>query len=194
MKLNEPIDASCTILCGGSNSGMKQDKAWLIVNGDPVIKRMINQLSDIFSEIIISANDSEKFSQLNYRIVKDEFENCGPVTGIYCALKISKHQINFITACDIPDMNRELIIILLRKADIFDAVVPRHPNSMIEPLYAVYNKKGINKIIDNAADNKYKIHKALKHMDTLYLNILENDWYHNLNTMEDYQNHINRSK
>jgi molybdopterin-guanine dinucleotide biosynthesis protein A len=62
----------------------------------------------------------------------------------------------FFVACDMPFLNRDLIVHLVTSRNGFDAVVPR-VGWMIEPLHAVYTKKcipGIRHLIDS---KKYQI-------------------------------------
>ncbi len=100
--------ATAIILAGGKSSRMGgTDKSLLPVSGVPMIEYIAGQLEGHFDEILIGANDSEKYRFLNLPIVADFETGKGPLMGIYSCLAASASDINFVTACDIPGYEPE---------------------------------------------------------------------------------------
>lgn len=181
-------DASCIILAGGKSSRMGEDKTKLIINGFPMIENSVKQLSPIFDKLLISSNKPEELSYLNLPVIKDNADEYGPLMGIYSCLKASATQRNFIIACDIPKPDINLIYKLLAIDSIFDVVIPRHKNNMIEPLFAVYGKRTIP-AIEEALKGSKQIRAFFEKVKVHYLDTTSK--FFNINTNGDYNTFIN---
>jgi molybdopterin-guanine dinucleotide biosynthesis protein A len=183
--------ATAIILAGGKSSRMNgNDKSLLPIDGEPLIQKIVNQLKDYFDEIIIGANDIEKYKFLNLKIIPDIEKDKGPLMGILSCLKESKNEINFITACDIPLMNIKLIKNMINLSEGYDIVMPMGENNNYEPLYAVYKKNITDKIEFILKENKRKIIEILKLSTVKFIDFEDNNWYQNLNFEEDYINFV----
>ena len=111
--------------------------------------------------------------------------------GIASALVESEHDLNFVTACDMPEVNMGLVRRMLREADGFDAVVPT-AEGQLEPLFAVY-RTSVADVFKNAlAQGKRKIRAAFDECSVKYLDITETDLLKNLNTREEYSEFVAR--
>ena len=132
------------ILAGGKNSRFKgMNKAFLKINGDTIINRTIQLLSDLFNEIIIITNqpqDFDKFHQFN--IFGDIYKDQGPLGGIHSALTNSLFPSVFVVSCDMPFLNHEFIkkMVNLSCNINSDAIVPLL-NSQPEPTHSIYHKR-----------------------------------------------------
>jgi molybdopterin-guanine dinucleotide biosynthesis protein A len=191
MKVMAYLNATAIILAGGKSSRMGRDKSLLSTNNLPLIGKIASQLEDHFQEIIVGANDIEKYGFLHLPVIPDLEVGKGPLMGIYSTLLRSKHEVNFVVACDIPDLDIKYIEELIREAKDHQIVVPTGSDGKLEPLFAVYKKSilgNIKKLLD--ADQR-KIRLLFEAVDVKYLPLPdEGKWYRNLNTMEDYRNYI----
>jgi len=70
-------------------------------------------------------------------LVRDEIAYQGPVSGIYHGLKAATKDVCFVTSCDAPFLNLELIDHLLEQISDRDVVVPFW-QERFQPLHAVY--------------------------------------------------------
>ncbi len=135
---------SAIILAGGKGKRMGyQEKSLIDVNGKPLIKYVIENLEDIVDEIIISVRDRDQGELLTkclpeYTYAYDAFQNTGPLAGILSGLASCRNEICFITACDMPFINENVVKMLFRMIEDHDAAIPRHDNGLLEPLHAVY--------------------------------------------------------
>lgn len=187
------LDATAIILAGGKSSRMGRDKSLLTADNIPLIKKIASQLDGYFKEIIIGANDIEKYRFLHLRVVPDLEEGKGPLMGIYSTLKSSKHEINFVVACDIPDLDMNYVIELIGQAKDHEIVIPIWSDGRFEPLFAVYKKSILGNIKKLLDADKRKIRLLFESVDVKYVPLPdEGKWYRNLNTMEEYQNYIQK--
>jgi molybdenum cofactor guanylyltransferase len=133
------MDVTGIILAGGKSSRMGAEKGLVLLDNLPLIHYAIELLKDICNEIIISTN-SDAYSGFGYRIVIDEINNIGPISGIYSSLKASSNEINFVLSCDLPFVTTSLVKDLLNEADSYKVVVPWMGGNHYEPLCACYKK------------------------------------------------------
>ena len=133
-------DMTGIILSGGKNSRMGTNKAFLEIDGIRLIDKTINIYREIFSEIIIVTNDSLSYLEFDdAMIVTDIYKGKGPLGGIYTGLFYSKNDHAFISACDMPFLNKDFIIYLSEQTDKVDIVVPQLSEGF-QPLHAIYSQ------------------------------------------------------
>jgi len=173
---------------------MERDKSQLVISEKTIIKHIVDQVKPYFKQIIIGANDVAKFQDLNCKIVPDKLEGYGPLMGILSCLENSDYDVNFLLACDIPDIDINFVEkMLLESSREFDVVVPKSSEGYIEPLFAIYKKNIIDAIKDVLfKKNKKRIRLVFDKVNTKYIDFTDNDWYYNINTKEDYHNFINK--
>lgn len=187
--------ATAIILAGGKSSRMGgEDKSLLPVNGKPLIQHIAEQLTDYFDEVIIGANDIEKYKFLQKRVIPDLEIGKGPLMGIYSCLMESGSEVNFITACDIPEMNMGVINRMIALSDGSDVVMPVSNRDKHEPLFAVYRKSIAEKVDVILKNNGRKIVEILKHTKYRFVDFESGGWYRNLNFKDDYNNFIERGE
>lgn len=129
---------SVVVLAGGRNSRMGgRDKAFLSVNGEPAIDRMLRVLSEEFHQVIVATNSPAKYGDYDVELVEDEFPHLGPLAGIHAGLSRVESPYAFVIACDMPFLRLEPIRFLIERIDGQDAIIPRWEGD-IEPLHGVY--------------------------------------------------------
>jgi molybdenum cofactor guanylyltransferase len=184
-------NATAIILAGGKSRRMGRDKSLLLADNSPLIGKIVSQLKNHFQEIIISANDIEKYLFLNLPVIPDLEEGQGPLMGIYSALLHSKHEVNFVVACDIPYLKMDYVRELMQQAKYHEIVVPTWGDGRFEPLFAAYNKTILDKAKKLLDNGRRKINLLFDSANVRYLPMPdEGKWFMNLNTREDYNNYI----
>lgn len=181
------------ILAGGESRRMGRDKAFLEVGGKPLIEHTLGLFADLFDRTIIVTRWPERFSSCRADVVRDALTTPGPLTGIYTGLIHSQDELNFVSACDMPFLDRGLIRHMQQLAAGHDAVVPR-VGDYIEPLHAFY-RKGITPVIESRVrGNDLSIRGIFDHIRVRYMT--ENEIaihdprkrsFRNLNTHEEYK-------
>jgi molybdopterin-guanine dinucleotide biosynthesis protein A len=183
-------NTSAIILAGGKGTRINGNKALLPVAGITIIEKIINDIEPYFGEILISAQSRELFDFLPHRIVVDEELNIGPLMGILSGLRASKNAVNFVIACDIPEVNFDFLEKLNSYTDEYDIVVPVSGKNKFEPLFAFYNKNLIPKIEKLLIQKQKKISKLFLKCQTKYVPMENNGWYYNLNFIENYKKYL----
>jgi len=179
------------ILAGGSSRRTGQDKSMLPVNGQPIIKHIVDRLRPHFSQIIISSCDVEKYGFLGVEVVPDKIAGRGPLMGIASAMAASANELNFVVACDIPEIDMHLAREMIGEARRFDAVIPVTGPAHYEPVFAVYKKTVVDAMEQTLASGNNKIMESLRHCSVRYVDV-DAGRLGNLNTIDDYRQFARR--
>ncbi len=124
---------SVLILAGGGSRRMGQDQVWLLLDGVPLVERVVRRVLPVASEVLFSANAAAPFAQLASslpvpsRVVADLFPGAGPLAGIHAGLSAARHDLLLALAADMPFVNLALVRYMLGLAQGRDAVVPQIP-------------------------------------------------------------------
>lgn len=130
-------DATAVVLTGGKSSRMGQPKALLPFDGEPLIVHVVRHLKKIFTEAVVVAAPDQELPELPAVLARDDVAYQGPVSGIYHGLNAATKEVCFVTSCDAPFLNLELIGNLLSQISDYDVVVP-YWQERFQPLHAVY--------------------------------------------------------
>jgi molybdenum cofactor guanylyltransferase len=133
-------EAAAIILAGGRSSRMGTDKAMLPFGGRPLIEHVARQVRPMFAEVLLSVAAGADYGFLGHRMVTDRQPGQGPLMGIASALAASRHDLNLIVSCDMPEVPADVVGRLLRAAREADGAVAVGPDGHPEPLLAVYRR------------------------------------------------------
>lgn len=132
---------SGVILAGGaSNRFGGITKSNIVLRGEKIISRIINNINDIFDEIIIVTNDPSEFREFTTcKIIGDHYLKAGPLGGIHSALKSSANDAIFVFAGDMPFLKKEIIAEQINQFCLndYDILIPLI-GEFIEPLHSIY--------------------------------------------------------
>jgi molybdopterin-guanine dinucleotide biosynthesis protein A len=151
-----PLNLTGIILSGGKSTRMGENKAFIEIEGIPIVHRIHNLFERLFDEVIIVANQKRDFSDLNAKIYEDLIPNRGVLGGLYTGLFFSSFLFSFCVACDMPFLKESVIKFLIENMEGYDVVVPKTRDGL-QPLHAIYSKnclEPIRKIID---EGRFKI-------------------------------------
>ncbi|MEE9367684.1 MAG: molybdenum cofactor guanylyltransferase [Pontiella sp.] len=176
-------DAAAIVLSGGDSRRMGQDKSVMPVHGQPMLSNIVEQLTPNFKTVMVSGA-KEKYAFAGCRVVEDLEPDRGPLMGLLSTLKESVHELNFVTACDVPDIHMPVVRNMLREIGNYDAVVPVLQDARKQPLFAVYRKSVAKNIEVLMTEDKQSMHALLDTLNVHYVEV-DADWYHNINTQED---------
>ncbi|MCC6235478.1 MAG: molybdenum cofactor guanylyltransferase [Verrucomicrobiales bacterium] len=126
------------VLAGGSSTRMGRDKAWLSLDGEPMVVRQTRLLSKAgATEVLISGRSDVDYSRCGARVVLDANPGQGPLGGIAAALIAARHPLVFILAVDLPRVDAEMTALILGRASAVRGAVP-WVHGAAEPLVAAY--------------------------------------------------------
>lgn len=122
--------------------------------GRPLILRILERLSGLADEVILSANHPEEYAFLGLPIHPDLQPGCGVLGGLYTSLMAAKGESVAVVACDMPFASFALFkyeLELLSKTGV-DVVIPTTPKGL-EPLHAIYRRKTCLPVIQSALES-----------------------------------------
>src|SRR5687768_5891466 len=100
------MNLSAVILAGGESRRMGQDKAWLNVDGVPLISRALAIVRELaIDEIFISGRSGQDYSTFGCPVLEDLRPDLGPLGGIERSLAASTASAVLVQAVDLPRMN-----------------------------------------------------------------------------------------
>jgi len=193
------------ILAGGENRRMPVIKGFLEIRGRRIIDSTVELLREIFEVVIISTNTPELYSYLGLPIVRDIRKEKGPMTGILSALKTLKVPEIFVTACDMPFINPELVRYIVTQgvessADSrgWGAVIPIFEDRP-QPLLGIYSGKIVHTMGKSIQEGIWKLRDFLTKIEVRYIpedevRALDPEGrsFVNINTPEDFIKEIER--
>jgi len=154
----KPVFRTAIILAGGEGKRVGgRDKYFFSYRGETFIKRLIESLETVVDEIIIVAKNEEKCSHFegikNVHIVSDIIKGRGPIGGLQAGVPAAKGEVIFVSACDMPFLNPDVVDRLFDKINEHEAIIPAWDEDKIEPLHAIYRRDALVKYL--------KAHKSL---------------------------------
>jgi molybdenum cofactor guanylyltransferase len=181
------------ILAGGENRRMGTDKAFLEIDGRPLVEHILNLFSTLFTRTIVVTNTPDRYRNYGVEVTSDALDIRGPLTGIYSGLLRSSDEYNFIAACDMPFLNPRLIAYMGEIAVGQDAVIPMF-DGFLEPLHAIYRKGILPAIEAQIRKQDRRIRGLFDHIQVRYVTeeeIVRFDplkrSFRNLNTPKEYK-------
>ena len=113
------------ILAGGASRRMGSNKALLLHTSGRIIEGIYRTLAELFEEVIIVTNTPQLYQFLPCRKVADIYPGKGVLSGIHSGLSHGSNSAAFVVACDMPQLQGELIRHLTTLAQGVDLVLPR---------------------------------------------------------------------
>lgn len=192
----DTMNIGALILMGGKNSRMEGNiKGLLKINDITFLEKIISVLED-FPTIYLSVNkrfsseEIKKYEEMGLSVIVDIYDDIGPIGGMYSALKNCKEDCLFITGCDMPFINKDLINILKSnmKQNIDIALFSK--NKLLYPLGAIYSKNVISFMEKQISNKEYKLSKLIRNSNFIELPLedinLSDNSFENINTLEEY--------
>jgi molybdopterin-guanine dinucleotide biosynthesis protein A len=192
---------SAVILVGGeARRANGQEKYFFTYEGKTFIDRLIESLARGVDEIILVARNPEqckRFSAIKgVRCITDIRPGTGPIGGLHAGALAAHGDLIFVSACDMPCVDPQVIAHLFNRIDSYDAAIPRWNPEMLEPLHAVYRRTALIAYLDDHAS--LSLRTMVRELNTLYVPIEEIraidhelTTFTNINKIEDLER-INR--
>lgn len=144
-------ELTIVILAGGKSERMGEDKAFLDLEGQAFIQRILHVAKKMTQEVIVIANP-QKYEALEVSVYPDLIENCGPVGGIYTAMENVQTPYLLVLSCDIPLLNVAILKHLIQESLPCDVNMLTTEDGW-HPLTAIYNSRTLP-IFKKALDRK----------------------------------------
>lgn len=189
-------EATGVVLAGGRSMRMGQDKATLLLGGEPLVWRAVRRLRLALAEVIVAGPAELAPLVPGVRLVADQQSGQGPLAGISTALRTVSSPWIFVVACDMPFVAPPLV-----RAMVNLAFVPPPVHAVVletkrgtEQLHALYNTSCLPILEEQLDTGNLALHHALA---KLQLRVVP--WMHaahydpaelsafNVNTPEDWE-------
>ena len=189
------LDVSGVVLAGGQSRRLGRDKALEPLGGQPLIRRVIQRVAEVSSEIIVVVADQKMGDTLPLetasRLTLDLYPGKGSLGGIYSCISAAAADWSFVVACDMPFINPTLLSYMLSLRGTADAVVPL-VEGRLEPTHGLYSKACLPYIEERLIAKDLKISRFLDQVRVNYLREEEISMidpqhlsFFNVNTAED---------
>jgi len=205
------------IQAGGRSSRMKLDKAWLEIDGVPMIERAVAAAKPAgrLGIIVNAANPQvERYGRLaescDARLIFDMHEHLGPLGGIHTALThCGAGESALILACDLPFITTEFLSFLcnvhqgenpqsaIRNPQ--SITVPLDQSNRLQPLAAIYDQSLEAVVSQMLAADELKVDLLHSRVPTRRVDFAEfshlrdaERFFINVNTPEEYQVAVGR--
>jgi molybdenum cofactor guanylyltransferase len=193
------------IQAGGRSSRMKQDKAWLEVDGAPMIERVVAAAGPAAGRLGIIVNASnpqiERYERLaescDAGLIFDLHEHLGPLGGVHTALAhCGAGESALILACDLPFITTDLLTFLCgvhQGENPQSITVPLDQSNRPQPLAAIYDQSLEATVGQMLAANELRVDLLYSRVSTRLISFAEfanlrdaERFFINVNTPEEY--------
>jgi len=183
------------VLAGGKSKRMGTDKAFLPIGDETLFEIMIDKMLRLFNEVIAVVAEPSLYKKYSQKIIikKDIIAEKGPLGGLYTGLLSSNNEYTFVIACDMPFLNEQLLLQMIKNIADSEAIIPEF-KGRLHPLFGLYAKscaptaqdqisKGNLKMRDflGKVKTKFVIESEIKEFDPEGLSFI------NINTFEEYE-------
>lgn len=179
------------ILAGGKSRRFGQNKALFVLDGRPIIERIIAAIP-LPSSIFLVTNSPNEYAHLKFPTIADHYPDCGPLAGIHAGLQHSSQEWSFFLACDFPYLQSSTLNEILCAPREAQVILPQTPEGL-QPLCALWAKAALP-VIKNALQNQQRrVQTVLEKLDTHFVSPSAPQALFNLNTPQDLrqlQNHV----
>jgi molybdopterin-guanine dinucleotide biosynthesis protein A len=202
---NRMIEVGGFITAGGRSSRMGRDKAWLDLQGRPMIEWVIEALKPVASSIHLIASSAD-YARLGFPVLADTHTGVGPLEAIRVALANSPSPWALLVGCDMPFVTAELFTQLVNFADqpsqhlglsthdsAVAAVVPLNSQGLLEPLCALYSVTALSTVSELIEAGERKVSRLFDRVATRFVTFEElkslpaaSHFLENINTPDEY--------
>ena len=184
--VRRPKERAGFVLAGGRSSRMGRDKALLPLGESTMVQEIAGRVRQVAGNVTL-IGPPEKYGLLGLSVIPDEIENCGPLGGLYTALRATGADWNLLVACDMPHVTEMFLRQLLEAADGSDAdcIVPEIDGKR-DPLCAVYHRRLMG-AARSAIDLKlFKMQDFIATLRTSYWRVRDPRPLQNVNTPAEW--------
>lgn len=191
--------AAMLLLMGGKSSRMGQDKAQLLLGGQPFWKKIAQELSACGRLYLSVSQTCDEKALEGYPIIRDVVPDCGVMGGLYSAFQAIEEDLLFACACDMPFLNRRFIRWMLnrweeevQKGRQWDGIVVCGDDGKTHATAALYHRRLQGKLEENVRKKRLRMHTFVREEANILLLPMEevasfSRCFQNINTPEDYR-------
>jgi len=153
------------ILAGGKSRRMGANKAFIEIEGKPIIERVLGVMREVFDKRLIIADEVNLFKDYGETALPDFYTGAGSLGGIYTALLNSDSDITFVTACDMPDINTEAVKRLVSTPSGGALAIVPLIGGRLHPMHALYGTWCLEPIEEMIKKGELRIQDLFKRIE-----------------------------
>lgn len=194
------------IQAGGRSSRMGEDKAWLKINGRPMIESVLAAAQTVADQLLIVihptnpklARYEELVAQWQAKLVFDLHDHRGPLGGLETALRQGTDAV-LLLACDLPFVTAEFLQLLgaLHTAEKNEVTVPLDNEEQPQMLAAIYAATCLPHVAAMLTADELKMRWLLSRVRARQVTLAEyahltnaEHLLRNINTPDDFQTSV----
>ncbi len=163
---NRPI--SGLVLAGGASQRMGRNKAFLELDGRPLIEIVVERMASVCAEVLIVAGDAQPYADLGVSVVEDRFRGVGVLGGLHAGLEAAAYDLTLVVGCDMPFLNPDLLRAFADWAEGFDVTLLRQ-GEQVEPLHGAYRRTCLSAIETAIRARRRRIISFFPHVRVRYV-------------------------
>lgn len=159
-------DITAVILAGGKSRRMGADKSLLVVDGQPMLARVIQALRPLNLPMVLVTNTPDIHGSFLLPMMTDLQSGFGALGGVYTALSQMSTEYALVVACDMPRLNTTVLAYLVTLTAHYPdaaAIVPRIAGRA-QPLHAVYHKRCLSILESHLNTGNLALNAFLEHV------------------------------
>lgn len=173
------------VLAGGKSTRMGQDKSIMQWHGKEQRYHIVDILTAFCKEVFISCRAEQADAiDKKFKVIKDEFENTGPLGAIISAFHKNQNSAWLVAACDLPLLDEKTIHYLIQNRDENSvATTFQNPNDgLLEPLITIWEPAALSLLETALSERKLSPQKILMNAKIKMLEAPDTSSLMNVNT------------
>ncbi|MEM7782104.1 MAG: molybdenum cofactor guanylyltransferase [Planctomycetota bacterium] len=196
---SQRVTLGAVVLCGGKSRRMGTEKSELLIGDRSFMETIVSTLSNVSQSIVLAGSiDLSRHSLPEFCIqCNDENLDCGPLEGVRIGLKTLEPFCThaFVTCCDAPFIESQLIQHLFAIRNGYSAVIPVD-DRRIFGLTAIYRTDCHTFLEKQIRSGRLKVSDVVVELENAMtlstLSLVHNGFslrsFENINTQQDYDN------
>ncbi len=187
-RFDKPLQNILTVILAGGKARRfgGKNKALIKIGAESIIERLLKEIPPQ-SEVAISLAKTSPTGYEDYKIIRDNYEDCGPIGAIATAFEETDAEVILFLPCDMPFINKESCILLFEaiSSGEYDAALSSDEDGKIHPLFCAVKRTAFP-LFKNAIEQKrFKLISLFTEMNTCYIPLTSAELI-NINTEEDF--------
>jgi molybdopterin-guanine dinucleotide biosynthesis protein A len=161
---------SMAIIAGGKSKRFGKPKALAECCGKPLVHYPIAIAKELAVPTFIVNGQIIKYDHLGIQVIPDLIPDCGPIGGLYTALKHTSTEFVATIPVDMPLLPPEIYLTLFNHIDLGKPVVAQ-TTADIEPLVSIWPKSSTGYIKMCIDEKRYSLRIPIKELDATLINM-----------------------
>ena len=178
------------VLAGGASQRMGVDKALLVYEGEPQVRRVAGMLERLAPPVYVSVRRAQVSNQAfaGMRLLPDQEEGVGPLEGLLSAFRESAACAWLVVAVDMPFLSPAAVRRLMesRDPDLFATTYRNPVTNRPEPVCAIYEPRILPVLLKAKTERRYSL-MVLRDVPIRLVEPAREEELQNINDPDEYR-------